>query len=163
MHFDATLNVLRFSLPHLPTSRLDSNSQTNAPRLDFLPLQHLQLEKPRSSFLSKRLKSFCPAFQKCHPQGLATLSTVSAFPSLGNVCFQHSWDSLFRVLFLSDGQRKFPFLFPLLRFFPRPSGFGPVLQRLHPIEEAVPLFATSKSFEAGSTTLLRFLTFQVFS
>jgi hypothetical protein len=46
-------------------------------------------------------------------------------------------------------EKSFLFFFPLLRFLPRPSGFGPVLQRFIPIKKAVPLFATSKNFRGG--------------
>jgi hypothetical protein len=60
-------------------------------------------------------------------------------------------------------EESFLFFFPLLRFLPRPSGFGPVLQWFDPIKEAVPLLATSKFFEAGPTALLSFQISRVFS
>lgn len=89
-------------------------------------------------------------FQKSHPQGLATLTMVSAVPNLGDTTPQHSWDFLFRVLLLFGDPKKVSlFCFRSCAYFQDPSGFEPALQRFTPTKKAVPLFATSIFFRGG--------------
>jgi hypothetical protein len=156
VHFDATLNVLRSSLPRLITNRLDSNPQSDAPRMDFYSLQHLKLNRPFFRLL-RNVQKTLPCFLEVPFSGFGyPLNGVTIFQPwkrlTSNAPRIHSSEPS------SSSMVKESFLFfsPLLRFFPRPSGFGPVLQWFSPIKEAVPLLATSKFFEAGSTALLSF-------
>jgi hypothetical protein len=55
---------------------------------------------------------------------------------------QRSWASLFRAFLLFDDLwSSFPLLYPLRRFLSKPPSLEPALQRLTPIEKAVPLIA----------------------
>ena len=78
---------------------------------------------------------------------MATLSTSSLVPTPSEASFssQHSWASPFRAFLLSGDRmdRSQPIL-PFLRFPTKPLGLVLTLQRVHPTEKAVPLFATQR-------------------
>jgi hypothetical protein len=74
--------------------------------LRFATLQHIEAKEPFSS--SGRCQTsgrLCRAFQKPHPQGLATLSAVLALlPSEASFSFPRSWASLSRALLQPHGR-----------------------------------------------------------
>jgi len=117
-----------------------------APRLSFTALQHSHVNSPFIALLSKCPEDVALSPRKSRPQGLATLSTVSArsHPE-ASFSFPRSWASPFEALLLPDDRRNVSV--PPLRsraFLRNLFGLGSALQRVPPIRKAAPLFATER-------------------
>jgi hypothetical protein len=96
-----------------------------------------------------------PVSKKSRPQGLATLSTVSAHrPLAASFSSQRSWASPFEAFLLSHGRKMVSHL-PLrpCAFVTTLLGLLPALRRLPPMKEAVSLFAPRR-FNPGRDLLL---------
>jgi len=144
VRFDATLASFALRPRRQPVSLVDPKPRPSAPRLSFVALQHSKIQRPFFSPLAERPRRVALRPRKSHPQGLATLSVVSAPEPLGaSFSPRHSWASPFRALLLHSGRKSLstPPFRP--RALPRNlSGFGPAPRRFDPTVEAVPLFAT---------------------
>jgi hypothetical protein len=88
--------------------RREHQATLGSPRgssLHSAALQHIQTEEPFfSPDRSRTFERLCRAFQKPHPQGLATLSVASALlPSEASFSSPRSWASLFRAFLQPPG------------------------------------------------------------
>jgi len=82
-------------------SSVDPKPRPTAPRLSFPALQHSQIQEPFFSPLSRRPRNVALLPRKSHPQGLATLSVVSApEPLEASSSPRHSWAPPFKAFLL---------------------------------------------------------------
>jgi hypothetical protein len=144
VRFDATVASCTLKPRRQPVSLVDPKPRPSAPRLSFVALQHSKIQGPFFSPLSRRPEGVALPPRKPRPQGLATLSAVSAPESLGaSFSPRRSWASPFEAL-LSHGDRKDLSIFPFrsCAFLRDLSGLGPALRRFRPAMGTVSLFAT---------------------
>jgi hypothetical protein len=148
LHFDAT-RVFYLSLRLIRSALVDYEPPHQAPRLSFFALQHFRVKRPFFS-LSRASEKRCAALQKSHPQGLATLSMVSALFTLGSLFQLPTLLGFALQSFAPSRGSKNPFEFssPLRRFPIKPPGLMPALQRLCPPGKAVSL-AASRRLRSG--------------
>jgi hypothetical protein len=85
-HVDATSASFTQTGRPITSYRVDTGLHNQAPRLSFRALQHFRIPAPFFSLLFRKAsEELCQVPRKCRPQGLATLSTVSATRTLGDV------------------------------------------------------------------------------
>jgi hypothetical protein len=148
----------------LASCRLQGWKKT--PRLSSTALQHSQTNEPFfSRSFWRRVCRACPALQKSHPQGLATLSvTLVRSPLETYFSSRHSWASPFKAfLWMKDRKKVSSFSFHSCAFLQNLLGLVLALQRFVPFRPAV-LLISHPRFYSGSEphAFLGFLVSRVF-
>jgi len=163
MHFDATLAFCALAWRSL--LHISSNPMHNKKHLAWvlLPFSILIFKQPFVLLRYGALSSFAlPSTVSLSRFGYL-LSDVSHL-NLGNASFPTLLGFYPSKLYsFSMIEKKFPSFLPLLRFSPRPAGFGSALQRFNLIEKAVPLLATSNLFRSRANCSHRLITSRAFS
>jgi hypothetical protein len=140
-HVDATSASCPQTGRPITSYRVDTGLHNQAPRLSFRALQHFRIPAPFFSLsFRKASEELCQVPRKCRPQGLATLSTVSATKTLGEVYVPNARRLRSSELFsfrAVDGAFRLNLSAPAFSYKTR-LGLALTLQRFAPARKAAP-------------------------